>query len=116
MSDTDKTKAAPKAGGRGARFQVAMDDAAAALNASVDFDRRLLRDDVRGSQAHARMLAAVVARGTGQAANIPGRGIAGKTGTTQDFRDAWFIGDVPGEQPGGLIIGVWLGNDDGHPM
>src|SRR6266404_5493807 len=36
-----------------------MDDAAAALNASVDFDRRLLRDDVRGSQAQARMLAAV---------------------------------------------------------
>ena len=59
MSDTDKTKIAPKTGGRGARFQVAMDDAAAALNASVDFDRRLLRDDVRGSQAHARMLAAV---------------------------------------------------------
>ena len=59
MSDNDKTKAAPKAGGRGARFQVAMDDAAAALNASVDFDRRLLRDDVRGSQAHARMLSAV---------------------------------------------------------
>jgi hypothetical protein len=36
-----------------------MDPAAAALNASVGFDRRLLRDDVRGSQAHARMLAAV---------------------------------------------------------
>ena len=36
-----------------------MDPAAAALNASVDFDRRLLADDVRGSQAHARMLAAV---------------------------------------------------------
>ena len=36
-----------------------MDEAAAALNASVAFDRRLLRDDVRGSQAHARMLAAV---------------------------------------------------------
>jgi argininosuccinate lyase len=36
-----------------------MDPAAAALNASIDFDRRLLRDDVRGSQAHARMLAAV---------------------------------------------------------
>src|SRR5262245_40632282 len=46
-------------GGRGARFQAAMDPAAAALNASIDFDRRLLRDDVRGSQAHARMLAAV---------------------------------------------------------
>ncbi len=48
-----------KSGGRGARFQTAMDPAAAALNASIDFDRRLLRDDVRGSQAHARMLAAV---------------------------------------------------------
>jgi argininosuccinate lyase len=48
-----------KSGGRGARFSVAMDDAAAALNASVAFDRRLLRDDVRGSQAHARMLAEV---------------------------------------------------------
>src|SRR5450432_3435337 len=45
-------------GGRGARFAGAMDPAAAALNASVHFDRRLLRDDVRGSQAHARMLAA----------------------------------------------------------
>src|SRR4051812_49254974 len=50
---------APAAGGRGARFATAMDPAAAALNASVTFDRRLLRDDVRGSQAHARMLAAV---------------------------------------------------------
>jgi argininosuccinate lyase len=48
-----------KTGGRGARFHAAMDPAAAALNASIAFDRRLLRDDVRGSQAHARMLAAV---------------------------------------------------------
>ncbi|HXJ23310.1 MAG TPA: argininosuccinate lyase [Polyangia bacterium] len=46
-------------GGRGARFSGAMDPAAAALNASVQFDRRLLRDDVRGSQAQARMLASV---------------------------------------------------------
>jgi argininosuccinate lyase len=46
-------------GGRGARFAGAMDPAAAALNASVQFDRRLLRDDVRGSQAQARMLASV---------------------------------------------------------
>jgi argininosuccinate lyase len=49
----------PKAGGRGARFSGSMDEAAAALNSSVTFDRRLLLDDVRGSQAHARMLAAV---------------------------------------------------------
>src|SRR5579863_9132332 len=54
-----KGQAPGPSGGRGARFSGAMDPAAAALNASVDFDRRLLRDDVRGSQAHARMLASV---------------------------------------------------------
>jgi len=59
MSEQEKPKTAPKAGGRGTRFEGAMDEAAAALNASVDFDRRLLREDVRGSQAHARMLAEV---------------------------------------------------------
>src|SRR5260221_14150759 len=49
----------PHGGGRGGRFAAAMDPAAAALNASIEFDRRLLADDVRGSQAHARMLAQV---------------------------------------------------------
>jgi len=63
MTTTDRSESssetAQEAGGRGARFGQAMDDAAAALNASIDFDRRLLRDDMRGSQAHARMLATV---------------------------------------------------------
>jgi len=59
LSSAVPPAASPASGGRGARFQGAMDPAAAALNASVDFDRRLLLDDVRGSQAHARMLAEV---------------------------------------------------------
>jgi penicillin-binding protein 1A len=59
----------------------------------------------------ARMLGAVVSRGSGQAASIRGQQVAGKTGTTQDSRDAWFIGSVRG-----MLIGVWLGNDDNEPM
>jgi penicillin-binding protein 1A len=59
----------------------------------------------------AQMLRAVVTRGTGRAAAVAGRMVAGKTGTTQDYRDAWFIGCA-----NGIVIGIWLGNDDGSPM
>ncbi len=58
-----------------------------------------------------RMLAAVVSRGSGRAAAVPGRVVAGKTGTTQDYKDAWFIGAT-----GPDVIAVWLGNDDNRPM
>ncbi|HYF06975.1 MAG TPA: PBP1A family penicillin-binding protein [Acetobacteraceae bacterium] len=67
------------------------------------------------AEAMRGMLEAAVARGTGRAA---GPGAAGKTGTTQDNRDAWFIGftpPLPGA-PAGLVMGIWLGNDDATPM
>jgi penicillin-binding protein 1A len=49
--------------------------------------------------------------GTARKADLPGWQAAGKTGTTQDFRDAWFIGYTSY-----LTAGVWLGNDDGASM
>jgi penicillin-binding protein 1A len=52
-----------------------------------------------------------MATGTGKAARLEDRPSAGKTGTTQDFRDAWFIGFSAD-----LVCGVWLGNDDNAPM
>jgi penicillin-binding protein 1A len=48
--------------------------------------------------------------GTAEKADLPGWQAAGKTGTSQDWRDAWFIGYTSD-----LIAGVWLGNDDNEP-
>jgi penicillin-binding protein 1A len=48
--------------------------------------------------------------GTAQKAQLPGWQAAGKTGTSQDFRDAWFVGYTTH-----LVTGVWLGNDDASP-
>jgi penicillin-binding protein 1A len=56
------------------------------------------------------MMVAVVEEGSGKGANF-GRPAAGKTGTTQDYRDAWFIGFTAD-----YVAGVWLGNDDGTPL
>ncbi|WP_243375520.1 transglycosylase domain-containing protein [Sandarakinorhabdus cyanobacteriorum] len=58
----------------------------------------------------ASMLRAVITRGTGRAAN-PGRPAFGKTGTTQDNRDALFVGHA-----GDLVVGVWVGRDDNQPL
>ena len=56
------------------------------------------------------LMISVVDWGTGKAARI-GRPAAGKTGTGQDYRDAWFVGFTAE-----LVTGVWVGNDDNAPM
>ena len=57
------------------------------------------------------MLSRVVVNGTGGAARFGGWDIAGKTGTSQAWRDAWFLGYTTR-----FVGGVWVGNDDDTPM
>ena len=56
------------------------------------------------------MLRKVVEIGTGKAANIA-QNVAGKTGTTNDYRDAWFVGFTPD-----IVTGVWVGNDNNSKL
>jgi penicillin-binding protein 1A len=58
-----------------------------------------------------QMLRQVVAAGTGTRARIGGYDLAGKTGTTSDYRDAWFVGYT-----GGFVTAVWVGRDDNTSM
>lgn len=57
------------------------------------------------------MMRGVVTNGTGTRANVPGYDLAGKTGTTSDYRDAWFVGYT-----GGFVTAVWVGKDNNKPM
>ena len=57
------------------------------------------------------LLWSAVEDGTGRGARLSGVPVFGKTGTTQDNRDAWFVGLA-----GDLAVGVWVGNDDNTPM
>ncbi|MEO1197624.1 MAG: PBP1A family penicillin-binding protein [Pseudomonadota bacterium] len=70
---------------------------------------RILGDDTVGAMNH--MLRETVETGTGRRASLEPRPVAGKTGTAQEFRDAWFIGYTAD-----LVTGVWVGNDDRTPM
>ncbi len=56
------------------------------------------------------MMQQTLVAGTARAASLPGWQAAGKTGTSQDYRDAWFVGYTSH-----LVTGVWLGNDDDTP-
>ncbi|HWD29290.1 MAG TPA: PBP1A family penicillin-binding protein [Rhizomicrobium sp.] len=57
------------------------------------------------------MMNGVVLHGTGMSAALAGHDSAGKTGTTQDFHDAWFVGFTHD-----YVASVWVGNDDSSPM
>ena len=63
------------------------------------------------TQQLTRMLQDVIETGTGHAASLGTRESGGKTGTSQDYRDAWFLGFTAD-----YTTGVWMGNDDNSPM
>lgn len=71
--------------------------------------RRVL--DPKVAEAMNHLLFQVMHSGTGASASLGARVAAGKTGTTNDWRDAWFIGYTAQ-----LVAGVWVGNDDYRPM
>jgi penicillin-binding protein 1A len=56
------------------------------------------------------MMRETLTSGTARKADLPGWAAAGKTGTSQDFRDVWFLGYTSR-----LVTGVWFGNDDSSP-
>ncbi len=86
-------------------------------NGKVLYDRgleKLSRPSVVGSPALQymnQMMRKVVTSGTGTRAKVANYDLAGKTGTTSDYRDAWFVGYT-----GGFVTAVWLGRDDNTPM
>lgn len=73
------------------------------------FGERVVTEDASGHLVY--MMHKVVEEGTGRRAKLPDREAAGKTGTTQAARDAWFIGFTAD-----YVVGVWMGYDDNTPL
>ena len=76
----------------------------------LEDNREQLLDPVIAFQM-THMLEGVVQRGTGRNAKRVGKPLAGKTGTTNDYKDAWFMGFSPD-----LVVGVWVGFDTPEPL
>ncbi|MBD2251476.1 transglycosylase domain-containing protein [Nostoc parmelioides] len=76
---------------------------------SANFDSKRVLDPTSAA-IMTWMLRNVVEAGTGAAAQLPNRPVAGKTGTSDEARDLWFIGYIPQ-----VVTGVWLGNDNNRP-
>lgn len=79
------------------------------MSASGGIRERVIREEA--ARQLVWMMHKVVEEGTGRRASIEGVQIAGKTGTTQSARDAWFIAFT-----GDYVTGVWMGNDDNTPL
>jgi penicillin-binding protein 1A len=81
------------------------------LPPSLTEDRRQIADPIASFQM-VSLLQGVVERGTGTRAGAGlGRPVAGKTGTTDDYKDAWFVGFTPD-----LVVAVWIGHDEPRSM
>lgn len=81
----------------------------ALMGASGGFGDRVISEQAARYLTY--MMSRVIEEGTGTRARIPGWQAAGKTGTTQAARDAWFIGFTAD-----YVTGVWMGNDDNSPL
>jgi membrane peptidoglycan carboxypeptidase len=79
------------------------------MDASGGMGERVIR--VEAAEQLVWMMEKVVREGTGRRAQLPGWQVAGKTGTTQAARDAWFIGFTAE-----YVAGIWIGNDDNSPL
>lgn len=79
------------------------------MDATGGIGERVIREDAAKQLVY--MMTQVIEHGTGRRAKISGLEVAGKTGTTQAARDAWFVGFSAD-----YVAGVWMGNDDNTPL